>query len=142
MRINELQLNSTWVNPQNALLSERSKSQNDTDAVIPVTLRLKIGPTMSTFLLSFIHPLLITIEQKGIWVAPLVECVTSAQVMILRFVNSSLVYLVWGALTCKKNVKTSPAVLTAQSLEPASDSVSPLSLCPSPAHALSLKSED
>ena len=31
------------------------------------------------------------------------------------------------------------SVLTAQSLEPASDSVSPsLSLCPSPAHALSL----
>ena len=31
------------------------------------------------------------------------------------------------------------SVLTAQSLEPALDSVSPLSLCPSPSHTLSLK---
>ena len=49
---------------------------------------------------------------------------TLAQVMIVRFVGSS---------------PMSGSVLTAQSLEPASDSVSPsLSLCPSPAHALSL----
>ena len=47
---------------------------------------------------------------------------TSAQVMISRFVGSS---------------PTVGSVLTAQSLEPASDSVSP-SLCPSPVHALSL----
>ena len=42
--------------------------------------------------------------------APLVKCLTSAQVMISRFVGSS---------------PTSGSVLTAQSLEPASDSVSP-----------------
>ena len=48
---------------------------------------------------------------------------TLAQVMISQLVSSS---------------PASGSVLTAQSLEPALDSVSPLSLCPSPAHALSL----
>ena len=52
----------------------------------------------------------------------LIEHPTLAQVMILQLVSSS------PALG---------SVLTAQSLEPASDSVSP-SLCPSPARALSL----
>ena len=47
--------------------------------------------------------------KRGTWVAQLVECPTSAQVMILRFVSSS---------------PESGSVLTAQSLEPASDSVS------------------
>ena len=52
-----------------------------------------------------------------------VKRLTLAQVMISRSVGSG---------------PASGSVLTAQSLEPASDSVSPLSLCPSPAHALSL----
>ena len=53
-----------------------------------------------------------------------VEHATSAQVMISELVSLSPV---WGS------------VLTAQSLEPASDSVTPsLSLCPSPAHVLAL----
>ena len=59
---------------------------------------------------------------RGAWVAQLVKQPTSAQVMISR------------------SMGLSPAlgsVLTAQSLEPASESVS-LSLCFSPAHALSL----
>ena len=51
-----------------------------------------------------------------------VERPTSAQVVISQSLISS---------------PASGSVLTAQSLEPASDSVSP-SLCPSPAHALSL----
>ena len=51
-----------------------------------------------------------------------VERLTSVQVMISWFVSSSLM---------------SGSVLTAQSLEPASDSVSP-SLCPLPTHTLSL----
>ena len=51
-----------------------------------------------------------------------VKRLTSAQVMISQFVSLS---------------PTSSSVLTAQSLEPASDSVS-LCLCLSPAHALSL----
>ena len=59
---------------------------------------------------------------RGAWVAQSVKCLTSAQIMISRFVGSSPM---WGS------------VLTAQSLEPASDCVS-LSLCSSPAHALSL----
>ena len=60
-----------------------------------------------------------TLELQGdIWV----ECLASAQVMISQFVSSSL---------------ASGSVLTAQSLEPALDSVC-LSLCPFPTHALSL----
>ena len=51
-----------------------------------------------------------------------VKCPTSAQVTVSRFMGSS---------------PSSGSVLTAQSLEPASDSVS-LALCPSPTHALSL----
>ena len=46
----------------------------------------------------------------GSWVAQSVECLTLAQVMILLSVSSS---------------PASGSVLTAQSLEPASDSVSP-----------------
>ena len=59
-------------------------------------------------------------QQGGAWVAQSVERPTSAQVMILRFVGSS---------------PTSGSVLTAQSWDPALESVSP-SLCPFPNHAL------
>ena len=58
----------------------------------------------------------------GAWVAQSVKRPTSAQVMISQSVSSS---------------PASGSVLTAQSLEPISDSVSP-SLWPSPVHALSL----
>ena len=51
--------------------------------------------------------------RSGAWVAQSVERPTSAQVMISQFVGSS---------------PTSGSVLTARSLEPALDSVSPLSL--------------
>ena len=55
---------------------------------------------------------------RGAWVAQLVKRPTSAQAMISQFVSSS---------------PTLGSVLTAQSLEPASDSVSlSFSLCPSP----------
>ena len=50
------------------------------------------------------------IEIRGAWVAQSVECPTSAQVMISQLVSSS---------------PASVSVLTAQSLEPASASVSP-----------------
>ena len=61
---------------------------------------------------------------RGALVAQLVEHPTSAQVMISQLVSLS---------------PASGSVLTAWSLEPASDSVPPsLSLCPSPAHALSV----
>ena len=60
----------------------------------------------------------------GAWVAQLVEHPTWAQVMISQFMCSS---------------PTSGSVLTAQNLEPASDSVSPsLSDPPLPAVSLSL----
>ena len=58
----------------------------------------------------------------GAWVAQSVKRLTSVQVMISWFVGLS---------------SASDSVLTAQSLEPASDLCLPLSLCPSPTHALS-----
>ena len=67
----------------------------------------------------------------GAWMSQLVKCPTSAQVMISWFVSSS---------------PASGSGLTAQSLEPASDSVSPslsapppLMLCLSLCLSLSLK---
>ena len=62
----------------------------------------------------------------GTWVAQSVKHLTSAQVMISQFVGSS---------------PASDSVLTAQSLERASASVSP-SLCPSAAHALPFKNKE
>ena len=54
---------------------------------------------------------------RGTWVAQSVKRQTSAQVMISRFMGSS---------------PSSGSVLTAQSLEPASDSVSPSLSAPPP----------
>ena len=54
---------------------------------------------------------------RGAWVARLVKRLTSAQVMISPFVSSS---------------PASGSVLTARSLEPASDSVSPSLSAPPP----------
>ena len=61
-------------------------------------------------------------KSRGAWVAQSVKHPISAQVMISQFMSSS---------------PTLGSVLTAQRLKPASDSVSP-SLCPFPAHALSV----
>ena len=62
-------------------------------------------------------------KPRGAWVAQSVECLTAAQVVISQSMGSSPVL---------------GSVLTAQSLEPASDSVSP-SLCdPAPTRTLSL----
>ena len=64
---------------------------------------------------------------RGVWVAQSVERPTSAHIMISRFVSSSPA---WGS------------VLTAQSLEPASDSVSPSLSAPPPlVLSLSLRNE-
>ena len=57
---------------------------------------------------------------RGAWVAQSVKCLTLAQVMISRSVSSS---------------PASGSVLTAQSLEPVSDSVSPSLSDPPPIHA-------
>ena len=62
---------------------------------------------------------------RGAWVVQSVKCLTLAQVRISQFVSLS---------------PATGSVLTAQSLEPASDSVS-LALCPYPARALSLKNK-
>ena len=62
-------------------------------------------------------------KTRDSWVAQSVKCPTSAQVMISQFMSLSLAL---------------GSVLTAQSLEPASDSMSPsLSLPPSLTHSLS-----
>ena len=63
-----------------------------------------------------------TVELRGAWVAQSIKRLTSAQVMISQFVSSS---------------PASGSVLTAQSLEPVSDSVSP-SLSAPPLLMLSL----
>ena len=75
---------------------------------------------------SFDLELCLILEHRGAWVAQSVKGLTSAQVMLSRFVSSS---------------PMSGSVLTAQSLEPASDSVSPplsapplLMLCLSVSH--------
>ena len=57
-----------------------------------------------------------TLPARGTWVAQLVKCPTSAQVMVSWFMNSNL---------------TSGSVLTAQSRKPPSDSVSPPLSAPS-----------
>ena len=62
------------------------------------------------------------LKAQGAPMAQSVKCPTSTQVMISQLVSSS---------------PASDSVLTAQSLEPVSDPVSP-SLSPSPVHALSL----
>ena len=59
---------------------------------------------------------------RGAWVAQLVGHPTSAQIMISWFVSSS---------------PTLGSVLIAHSMKSASDLCLPLSLCPSPTHALS-----
>ena len=64
----------------------------------------------------------LNVSFRGAWVAQSVGRLTSAQVMISQLVSLS---------------PTSGSMLTARSLELASDSVSP-SLCPSPAHILCL----
>ena len=55
------------------------------------------------------------ISRRGVWVAQLVKCWTSAQVIVSSFMGS---------------IPGLGSVLTAQSLEPASDCVSPLSTPP------------
>ena len=62
-------------------------------------------------------------RMRGAWVAQSVKRLTSAQVIISRFVGSS---------------PASGSVLTSQSLELLRILCLALSLCPSPAHALSL----
>ena len=80
-------------------------------------------PIFILFLLPFPYVHLFCVlksSYEGRWMAQLVERMTSAQVMISWFVSSS---------------PASGSVLTAQSLEPALDSVSP---CPSPTPPLVL----
>ena len=89
-----------------------------------------VSPSLSApSLLALCLSLLKININRGAWVAQSVKRPASAQVMISRFVSLSPI---------------SGSVLTARSLEPASDYVSlslSLSLCPSPACALSLKNE-
>ena len=63
-------------------------------------------------------------KARGMWVAQSGQCWTSAQVMISQFVSSSPA---WGS------------VLTAQSLEPALDPVSPSLFAPPPLTKINIK---
>ena len=72
------------------------------------------GPTFNQRVNAFLKN---TKNYRGAWVAQLVEWLTLTQVMISRFVGSS---------------PASGCVLTAQSLEPALDSVSPSLSAPLP----------
>ena len=86
-------------------------------------LRLLLLLSASPFLLIPRHRTLVNnLIQWGAWVAQSVKSLTSAQVMISQFMSSS---------------PASGSVLTAHSLEPASDSGSP-SLSALPPHSLAL----
>ena len=99
-----------------------AQSLKPTWSSVPPSLSLSDSPLLTLCLsLSEIN--------RGAWVAQSVKRLTSAQVMISRFVTSS---------------PELGSVLTAQSLEPASDSVSPSLPAPSPLMlclSLSLKNE-
>ena len=80
--------------------------------------------TLIMEMISQVYTYVKTYQIGGAWVAQLVKRPTSAQVMISRFVSSS---------------PMSGSVLTAQSLGPALDSVSPSLSLPLPgSHSLSL----
>ena len=82
----------------------------------------KIGSHTSKLYINFK-----IVSSRGAWVAQLVKLLTSAQVMISQFVGLSPV---------------SGSVLTAQSLEPALDSVSPSLSLPFPcSYSVSLKNK-
>ena len=81
---------------------------------------MKIFPR--NFKIHETHTEFIKISSEGAWVAQLVKRLTSAQIMISQFMSLS---------------PMSGSVLTAQNLEPASDSVSP-SLSAPPQLALCL----
>ena len=89
--------------------------------IIPL---VPIFPNLNTVILSWEvqSDREVKVMGRGASVAQWVKCLTLARVMISQFVSLS---------------PASGSVLTAQSLEPASNSMSP-SLCSSPAHALSL----
>ena len=82
-------------------------------------------PLLHSYMLSLSLSLSLSNINKhwGAWVAQSVERLTSAQVMILWFVSSS---------------PASGCVPTAQSLEPASDSVSPSLSAPLCSHSVSV----
>ena len=89
--------------------------------LFPFAMKLVYGIVSKQFVLPFVK----RSGMWGAWVAQSVKRPTSAQVMISQSVSSN---------------PTSGSVLTAQSLEPASDSVS-LLLCPLRWLSLSLKNK-
>ena len=91
--------------------------------------KLGVAEVMTQFLHLFSTQIIYLhrkINQGDAWVAQSVRHPTLAQVLISQFVSSS---------------PASGSVLTAQSLEPVLDSVSPSLSAPPPAHTLSLKNK-
>ena len=99
---------------ERSLWNLSAQKHQDAGGAHPVVALMFVGIASHSFFKTFN-------KKEGRLGAQSVERPTSAQIMISRFVGSSPV---------------SGSVLTARSLEPASDSVSP-SLCPSPAHTVS-----
>ena len=78
--------------------------------MLDLSLRLDLGVVSARPMLGSMSNNLKKKKRRGTWVTQLVKCPTVAQIMIARSVDQSLML---------------GSVLTAQSLEPASDSVSP-----------------
>ena len=95
-----------------SLLSSQSLLQ-----ILDLPLSLSAPPCLSSLSLKNKYFLEKEKSFRGAWVAPLVKHLTLAQVVISQFMGSS---------------PASGSVLTAQSLEPASDSASPYLSVPPP----------
>ena len=110
-RLTPAQVMISWFvsfSPESGSVLTAQSLEPTSDSVSPLSLPLPCSCSVS-FCFSIINKTL-RIISRGAWVAQSVERPTSAQVMISPLVSSS---------------PASGSVLTAQSLEPASDSVSP-----------------
>ena len=117
---------------QSVSSSPASGSVLTAQSLEPASDSVSLSPFLPTRALSLSLSLSLSFKNKqkfknntkrGVWVAQSVKCPTSAPVMISWFMSLSPV---------------SGSMLTARSLEPASDSVSPSLSDPPPIHALSL----
>ena len=92
-------------------VNKYNECQYEVESIFEVCYRTcRIFPKLRNLGVKFVLHSLNSKNNRGTWVAQLVKHLTSAEVMISLFVSLSLV---------------SGSVLTAQSLEPALDSVSP-----------------
>ena len=122
MEVKNMVLNNEWVNQE---IKEEIKKYMETNGNENTMVQNLWDAAKAVLRGKFIAIQAYIKKQEkswGAWVAQAIKRPTSAQVMISRSVSSS---------------PMSGSVLTSQSLEPVSDSVSP-SLYPSPTHTLSV----